>query len=96
MKVKADLKQVPVGLVGGHLFVSVESSVKKYYNAEAVSVSSFNSVGPFDILPQHENFISLIREKVSIFDTSGKKWEFPIKNGLLEVSEDKVRIFIGI
>ena len=78
------------------LNVSIASSSKKYYEGIARSVSSKNSVGPFDILPRHENFISLVKEKITIFDLAGKKYEFPIENGLLEVSEDSVRVFVGI
>jgi len=76
--------------------VNVASSAKVFYEGKARSVSSKNTVGPFDILPKHENFISLVREKITIFDLAGKKFEFPIDNGLLEVSEDKVRIFVGV
>lgn len=78
------------------LSVSVASSSKKYFEGKARSVSSVNSVGPFDVLPKHENFISLINKKVTIFDQSGKKLEFPIENGLLEVADDVVRVFVGI
>ena len=78
------------------LEVTVASSAKKFYEGKARSVSSKNSVGPFDILPQHENFISLVKEKITIFDLQGKKYEFKIDNGLLEVSEDIVRVFVGI
>ncbi|HSX19047.1 MAG TPA: hypothetical protein VLE91_02845, partial [Candidatus Saccharimonadales bacterium] len=78
------------------LDVSVASSAKVFYQGSARSVSSKNSVGPFDILPRHENFISLVKEKITIFDLAGKKFEFPIENGLLEVSEDIVRVFVGV
>lgn len=78
------------------LTVSVTSSSKKYYEGEAKSVSSLNTVGPFDILPRHENFISLIADRLAIVDTSGKKFQLKITSGLLEVSANKVRIFIGI
>lgn len=78
------------------LTVSVASSSKKFYEGEAKSVSSNNTVGPFDILPRHENFISLIRDRLSIVDTSGKKFQLKITSGLLEVSGNQVRIFLGI
>lgn len=78
------------------LEVLVASSNKKYFNGKARSVSSVNTVGPFDVLPRHENFVSLVKDKVTIYDSSGKKLEYPIEHGLLEVSENKVRVFVGI
>ena len=81
---------------GDILNVIVASSKQNFYEGEAKSVSSVNSVGPFDILPRHENFISLIFKKISIVDSSSQKHELVIDKGLLEVSQDRVRIFVGV
>ncbi|TSC66664.1 MAG: Uncharacterized protein CEO21_133 [Microgenomates group bacterium Gr01-1014_80] len=32
------------------------------YEAQAISVSSINSAGKFDILPQHANFITIVEK----------------------------------
>ena len=78
------------------LSVRVASASKTFFDGEARSVSSISSIGPFDILVDHENFISLIRDKVTIFDQGGKRYEIEIEKGILEVSENKVRVFTGI
>jgi F0F1-type ATP synthase epsilon subunit len=66
------------------------------YQGEALSVTSINDKGPFDILPHHQNFISLIRDKVVIRPPGGKPFQYQIKRGLLQVLADQVRIFLGI
>ena len=43
------------------------------FNGSAQYISSVNSVGSFDILAGHSNFISLIRKKVAITEPGGKR-----------------------
>lgn len=78
------------------LDVIVMSSTKTFFLGKARSVSSKNKVGPFDVLPMHENFISMLRDRVTIVDVSGQKQIIPCDHGILEVSENRVRVFIGI
>lgn len=78
------------------LQVQVITSNKPLYDGPAFAVSSVNSVGPFDILPQHENFITLLKKNVIIRGLNGEQTEIPCQNGLLEVSENHVRVFVGI
>ncbi|OGH20056.1 MAG: hypothetical protein A3D74_03995 [Candidatus Levybacteria bacterium RIFCSPHIGHO2_02_FULL_37_13] len=60
------------------------------------AVSSYNDKGPFDILSEHENFISLIKQKIVIHKLDNKTQEFKIDNGVLRVYKNNVNIFIGI
>ncbi len=62
----------------------------------AISVSSENRLGKFDILPEHINFISLIFNKVIIQTPKKEKIEYQFKNGVLIVRENITRIFIGL
>ena len=78
------------------LDVQVLSSTKALYSGKATAVSSFNEIGPFDVLPLHENFISLIRDKVTVIGTTGQRQQINFVRGLLEVSENRVRVFVGI
>ena len=80
----------------GFLSVKVASAQSVFCEGKARSVSSVNLVGPFDVLPKHENFISLIKDKIVVYPEAGKKYELPIAHGLLEVSGDRVQIFVGI
>ena len=58
------------------------------------SISSVNSEGAFDILPMHENFVTVINGNLVIVDESGKKREFQVERALLEASENVVKVFV--
>ena len=60
------------------------------------AVSSYNEKGPFDILSEHENFISLIYQKIVVHKLDNKTEEFKIDNGVLRVYKNNVNIYIGI
>ena len=66
------------------------------FQGKAAAVSSENKIGKFDILPEHTNFISLIFNKLTIDTLVGKKIDYAFKRGVLEVSENQVRVFLGI
>lgn len=79
-----------------NLLVDVRTPDKIIFQGEAQYVSSVNGKGPFDILGQHENFISLIKDTLVIFAIDGKRQQFPIDTGILKVYNNQVSIFIGI
>ena len=62
----------------------------------AEAVSSKNRLGNFDILPRHANFISLIFDELIIHTLDKRKIVYKFQRGVLETSENKVRIFLGI
>jgi len=66
------------------------------YKGEAKAVSSENKLGRFDILPGHANFITLIFNNIIIHTPDKNKITYQFKRGVLETSEDKVRIFLGL
>jgi len=77
------------------IHVIIKNKENIIYDGQVTAVSSFNDVGLFDVLPLHENFISLVKDKIIIHDNSGQK-EFKINNGLLKVKDDKVDIYLGL
>lgn len=58
------------------------------------SVTTNNSKGAFDILGVHENFITIIKDKIIYRNAEGVK-ELPITTGILKVEENIVHIFIN-
>ncbi len=67
-----------------------------FYQGKANVVSSQNKLGKFDILPRHTNFISLIFDNLSILTPDKKKVTYQFKRGVLEVTENKINIFLGL
>ncbi len=66
------------------------------YRGVADAITSKNKVGEFDILPEHTNFITLIFNKLVIYTKEQKKIEYEFKRGVLEASDNLVKIFLGI
>jgi len=66
------------------------------FSGLARSVSSKNRLGNFDILPRHINFITLIFDELTIETLEKKKIIYKFQRGVLEVSENKVKIFLGL
>lgn len=78
------------------LTVKVESPERLIWEGKAASVSSINTAGPFDILPDHANMITLIENTpISIHTDAGDK-EFTFPRAVISVHDDLVSIFTGI
>jgi len=77
--------------------VKVYSPFRDYYDGLAFSVSAENTTGPFDILPQHHNFISLL-SPCEIVLRSEKQGEqrIRISGGIMHVKADKVIVFLDV
>ncbi len=87
---------VPQSPSPNSLLVYVRDPEHIFFQDEALSLSSINDKGPFDVLPQHENFISIIKDKVVIQMKTGEKRELPLKKGVLKTLHNKVWIFLGL
>lgn len=78
-----------------NLSVVIRNKDKILYNGQVYAISAINDNGPFDILDQHENFISLIKNKIIIHTTPRETMEIQIENGIIRVYEDKVHIYVN-
>lgn len=78
------------------LEVYVGSPDKTIFEGLAKAVSSYNDIGPFDVLGRHENFISSIKNKLKITLQNGEKREYQIGNGIMRVNNNIVQVFLGI
>ena len=76
--------------------VSIRNRQGVLFSGTVKAVSSYNDKGPFDILAEHENFISLIKQKIVIHKNDNKTEEFKIDNGVLRVYKNEVNVYIGI
>ena len=59
------------------------------------SVTSYNDRGVFDILPEHESFISLIKNSVIIHKNNNENQEIKIDNGVVRVYKNNVYFYIN-
>ena len=65
------------------------------FEGEVTQLSSINEVGPFDVMENHSNFISVIKDIVS-FKVNGQKQEFKLTNGVLKARDNKVNVYLGV
>ncbi len=79
-----------------NLTVVIRNKDKILFSGQCYAVTCINDRGIFDILPQHESFISLIKEKVIVRKSPREKQEFLLENGILRVYKDKVYIYLNI
>jgi F0F1-type ATP synthase epsilon subunit len=64
------------------------------FQGEAVSLSSVNSQGKFDILAQHANFITLIEDKpIDVELPDKKKLQFKFSRAIIYNYQNSVSIF---
>ncbi|KKQ74993.1 MAG: hypothetical protein US96_C0019G0007 [Candidatus Woesebacteria bacterium GW2011_GWB1_38_5b] len=76
------------------LHVNIKAKDRIIYEGDVTAVTSFNDIGLFDILPLHENFISIVKNKVILHKNDAQR-EFKIEAGVLKVRDNKVNIYIG-
>lgn len=76
--------------------IIIRGREKILVQGEIKSLSSVNEKGPFDILGQHENFISLIKEYLIVGKKDGTKQEIKFDNGIVKVDTNQVQVYIGI
>jgi F-type H+-transporting ATPase subunit epsilon len=79
--------------------IKVASPFKTYFDEAGYSISGVNETGPFDILPRHHNFMSLLEPgELVIRPVRGKEHEqrIRISGGLMHVKADKITVFLDI
>jgi F0F1-type ATP synthase epsilon subunit len=68
-----------------------------YFDGDVLSVSAVNSVGPFDILPDHHKLLTLLNKcDVVVRLTNGKTKEIPINGGVMHVKNNQTTIFLDV
>lgn len=76
--------------------VKVYAPFRVYYEGTGFSVSAVNEVGPFDILPQHRNFLCMLVPCDIKIDTPEGEKVIPINKALMHVKADRVVIFVDV
>jgi F0F1-type ATP synthase epsilon subunit len=78
------------------LQVKIHSPFKVYFEGQADTVSAENNTGPFDILPEHHNFITLLNPCVIIVRGRDGERRIRIARGIMHVRENCVNIFLDV
>jgi hypothetical protein len=79
------------------MFVKVHSPFREYYVGQAFSLSAENATGPFDVLPRHHNFISLLTAcEIVVRSTDKGEQKIRISGGIMHVKSDRTVIFLDV
>lgn len=79
------------------LRVIARAPFKLYFEGEATAVSGANKVGPFDILPGHADFFSVMSPGEVIIETgSAEPVKFDINNGIVTARDNEVMMFLNM
>lgn len=81
---------------GKNMHVKVYAPFRVYYDGMAESVSAVNDTGPFDILPKHHNFMTLISPCDIVVRTGDKEEKITVTRGIMHVKADEVIVFLDV
>lgn len=82
--------------IGKNMHVKVYAPFKTYFDGMAVSISASNETGPFDILPKHHNFMTLLNTCDIVVRTGEREEKIPIIRGVMHVKADEVKVFLDV
>lgn len=78
-----------------HLRIS--NPERTFYDGQAYSLSSANKSGPFDILPDHAQFVSLLdNATVTVHQEDDKTQSYTVNRGLISARGNEVKVFVDL
>ena len=78
------------------MHVKVYAPFKTYFDGIARSISAVNDTGPFDILPKHHNFMTLLNPCEVVVRTDRSTEKLQINKGVMHVKADQVVVFLDV
>ncbi len=76
--------------------VLVHSPFRSYFDGLAFSISAENLVGPFDVLPGHHNFITLLQACELVIRAKTGEQKINISGGIMHVKADRIVVFLDV
>jgi len=78
------------------MHIKVYSPYQVFFDEVGFSISAENDTGPFDILPHHHNFVTLLDACELIIQTAQGEQRIRISGGLMHVKADNVIVFLNV
>ena len=75
------------------LSVKISTPTEVVWEGSARSISGENVAGPFDILPDHAGFVTMIKNKIITVKCADRDRQYSFTRALMHVKSNKVRIF---
>ncbi len=87
--------ETPKAQLNPSIAVTVRSRRGIVFEGAVRALTSHNETGEFDVLANHANFISVIKNKVLLRHAGRAPEVIPITTALLVACENKVDIYVG-
>ncbi len=81
---------------GIHMHIKIYAPFKVYFDGDATSITAVNGTGPFDILAQHHNFMTILDACEIVVQTDNGEERIPITKGVMHVKADEVIVFLDV
>jgi len=78
------------------LEVKVYAPFKVYFEGSAYSVSAINASGPFDVLPQHHNFLCMLVPCTLTIQSADGSQNIKVNRALMHVKANRVVVFMDV
>lgn len=83
-------------MINSNIQVILRQSKGVIFHGKVEAVSAINQLGQFDILANHANFVTTIKDLVILTHSHGYRREFKLETGILSVRNNQVEVFFGI
>jgi F0F1-type ATP synthase epsilon subunit len=82
--------------VPDRIHVMVRNRRQLVFEDDVKAITSKNDTGVFDVLPEHSNFISVLKESITLHKLDGTKQVITLQNGLIKVKNSSVKCYIDL
>lgn len=82
--------------VAESIHVMVRNRKQLLFDDDVKALTSKNDTGIFDVLPEHSNFISVLKESIKLHKMDGTEQVIPLQNGLIKVKDSGVKCYIDL
>jgi len=79
------------------MHVKIYAPFRTYFEGDALSVSAENDTGPFDVLPKHKSFMSILKPcEIVVRAPNQPDFKMPIEQGVMHVKADRATVFLDV
>lgn len=79
------------------LHIKIHSPFRTYFDGNASSISATNDTGPFDVLPNHHRFMTILNPGKVIVRGEGSEHQiYKIDRGIMHVRDNLVTVFLDV
>ncbi|MFA6981817.1 MAG: hypothetical protein WC243_02225 [Patescibacteria group bacterium] len=78
------------------LSISVRNRKEIVFEGPIYSVTSYNELGEFDVLSEHANMITLLKDKLLIDKGRPSEKEITFGNALMNITRNEVSVYMDI